>query len=256
MAKTPFVRTKPHLNIGTMGHVDHGKTTLTAAITKVLSERSGGTTSYVALDRIDRAPEEARRGITIDLAHVEYETGTRHYAHVDMPGHADYVACSPCHRLPPAQTKEPRSVATGGSSQIGARSALRAVPEGVGGERTGPVCRPHQRRTPPAPSVGRRTRSAGATGLWGAALWVWVCLIVRADHVCEPRDYATEPAVITHAGVTHALDVDRSPVCRRGGFPRTAQTFSLVRDVRVRVLGDPVLYKPEHLPRRHGRLRG
>ncbi|WP_432250283.1 elongation factor Tu [Streptomyces sanyensis] len=91
MAKTPFVRTKPHLNIGTMGHVDHGKTTLTAAITKVLSERSGGTTSYVALDRIDRAPEEARRGITIDLAHVEYETGTRHYAHVDMPGHADYV---------------------------------------------------------------------------------------------------------------------------------------------------------------------
>ncbi|MEU3048838.1 elongation factor Tu [Streptomyces sp. NPDC006984] len=91
MAKTPFVRTKPHLNIGTMGHVDHGKTTLTAAITKVLSERSGGTTSYVAFDRIDRAPEEARRGITIDLAHVEYETGTRHYAHVDMPGHADYV---------------------------------------------------------------------------------------------------------------------------------------------------------------------
>ncbi|MFJ3930662.1 elongation factor Tu [Streptomyces sp. NPDC090029] len=91
MAKTPFVRTKPHLNIGTMGHVDHGKTTLTAAITKVLSERSGGTTSYVAFDRIDCAPEEARRGITIDLAHVEYETGTRHYAHVDMPGHADYV---------------------------------------------------------------------------------------------------------------------------------------------------------------------
>ncbi|WP_406181030.1 elongation factor Tu [Streptomyces sp. NBC_01006] len=89
MAKTAFVRTKPHLNIGTMGHVDHGKTTLTAAITKVLAERGGA--SFVPFDRIDRAPEEARRGITINLTHVEYETETRHYAHVDMPGHADYV---------------------------------------------------------------------------------------------------------------------------------------------------------------------
>ncbi|MEU0099744.1 elongation factor Tu [Streptomyces sp. NPDC006267] len=90
MSKTAYVRTKPHLNIGTMGHVDHGKTTLTAAITKVLSER-GGNTSYVSFDRIDRAPEEAQRGITINIAHVEYETDTRHYAHVDMPGHADYI---------------------------------------------------------------------------------------------------------------------------------------------------------------------
>ncbi|MFD0380584.1 elongation factor Tu [Streptomyces sp. NPDC127112] len=89
MAKTAFARTKPHLNIGTMGHVDHGKTTLTAAITKVLAERGGA--SFVPFDRIDRAPEEARRGITINLTHVEYETDTRHYAHVDMPGHADYV---------------------------------------------------------------------------------------------------------------------------------------------------------------------
>ncbi|MGW0565047.1 elongation factor Tu [Streptomyces sp. NPDC003016] len=89
MPKTAYVRTKPHLNIGTMGHVDHGKTTLTAAITKVLSERGTGT--FVPFDRIDRAPEEALRGITINIAHVEYETGTRHYAHVDMPGHADYV---------------------------------------------------------------------------------------------------------------------------------------------------------------------
>ncbi|MGA4799745.1 elongation factor Tu [Streptomyces lavendulocolor] len=89
MSKTAYVRTKPHLNIGTMGHVDHGKTTLTAAITKVLSERGTGT--FVPFDRIDRAPEEARRGITIDIAHVEYETDTRHYAHVDLPGHADYV---------------------------------------------------------------------------------------------------------------------------------------------------------------------
>ncbi|MFE9371022.1 elongation factor Tu [Streptomyces sp. NPDC006711] len=90
MPKTAYVRTKPHLNIGTMGHVDHGKTTLTAAITKVLAERDGAT-RFVPSDRIDRAPEEAARGITINLAHVEYETDTRHYAHVDMPGHADYV---------------------------------------------------------------------------------------------------------------------------------------------------------------------
>ncbi|MFF4582331.1 elongation factor Tu [Streptomyces sp. NPDC001373] len=89
MAKTAFTRTKPHLNIGTMGHVDHGKTTLTAAITKVLAVRGGA--SFVPFDRIDRAPEEARRGITINLTHVEYETDTRHYAHVDMPGHADYI---------------------------------------------------------------------------------------------------------------------------------------------------------------------
>jgi elongation factor Tu len=89
MPKTAFVRTKPHLNIGTMGHVDHGKTTLTAAITKVLADR--GASRYVPFERIDRAPEEAARGITINIAHVEYETGSRHYAHVDMPGHADYV---------------------------------------------------------------------------------------------------------------------------------------------------------------------
>ncbi|MEV2211822.1 elongation factor Tu [Streptomyces sp. NPDC050997] len=92
MSKTAYIRTKPHLNIGTMGHVDHGKTTLTAAITKVLADRgSDSGTRYVPFDRIDRAPEEAARGITINIAHVEYETDTRHYAHVDMPGHADYV---------------------------------------------------------------------------------------------------------------------------------------------------------------------
>ncbi|WP_326764328.1 elongation factor Tu [Streptomyces sp. NBC_01591] len=89
MPKTAYVRTKPHLNIGTMGHVDHGKTTLTAAITKVLSDRGTGT--FVPFERIDRAPEETQRGITINIAHVEYETDTRHYAHVDMPGHADYI---------------------------------------------------------------------------------------------------------------------------------------------------------------------
>ena len=89
MTKQAYVRDKPHLNIGTMGHVDHGKTTLTAAITKVLADR--GMSKYVPFRQIDRAPEEAARGITINIAHVEYETATRHYAHVDMPGHADYV---------------------------------------------------------------------------------------------------------------------------------------------------------------------
>ena len=89
MAKAKFERTKPHCNIGTIGHVDHGKTTLTAAITKVLSESGGA--EFTAFDQIDKAPEERERGITIATAHVEYETEKRHYAHVDCPGHADYV---------------------------------------------------------------------------------------------------------------------------------------------------------------------
>ena len=91
MAKEKFERTKPHVNVGTMGHIDHGKTTLTAAITKVLAERGAGATEFTAFDEIDKAPEERERGITIAIAHVEYETENRHYAHVDMPGHADYV---------------------------------------------------------------------------------------------------------------------------------------------------------------------
>ena len=91
MAKEKFERTKPHVNIGTIGHVDHGKTTLTAAITKVLSETPGCKADYTAFENIDKAPEERERGITISVAHVEYETETRHYAHVDCPGHADYV---------------------------------------------------------------------------------------------------------------------------------------------------------------------
>ena len=91
MAKAKFERTKPHVNVGTMGHIDHGKTTLTAAITKVLSYRGVGDTAFTSFDDIDKAPEERERGITIAIAHVEYETPNRHYAHVDMPGHADYV---------------------------------------------------------------------------------------------------------------------------------------------------------------------
>ena len=89
MAKEQFVRTKPHVNIGTIGHVDHGKTTLTAAITTVLAKQ--GLSEVKSFDQIDNAPEEKERGITINTAHVEYETAKRHYAHVDCPGHADYV---------------------------------------------------------------------------------------------------------------------------------------------------------------------
>ena len=90
MAKSKFERNKPHLNIGTIGHIDHGKTTLTAAITKVLHEHDPST-AFTPFDMIDKAPEERQRGITISIAHVEYETDKRHYAHVDCPGHADYI---------------------------------------------------------------------------------------------------------------------------------------------------------------------
>src|SRR5216110_918259 len=89
MSKEKFIRNKPHLNIGTIGHVDHGKTTLTAAITKVLAKENKA--KFIAYDQIDKAPEERERGITIAIAHVEYETENRHYAHVDCPGHADYI---------------------------------------------------------------------------------------------------------------------------------------------------------------------
>jgi elongation factor Tu len=91
MGKAKFDRSKPHVNVGTMGHIDHGKTTLTAAITKVLAERVGGSNVLTSFENIDKAPEERERGITINVSHVEYETAVRHYAHVDMPGHADYI---------------------------------------------------------------------------------------------------------------------------------------------------------------------
>src|SRR4051812_20112761 len=91
MAREKFERSKPHANVGTMGHIDHGKTTLTAAITKVLAEKDPKNNSFTEFANIDKAPEERERGITINIAHVEYSTENRHYAHVDMPGHADYI---------------------------------------------------------------------------------------------------------------------------------------------------------------------
>ncbi|MGH2813163.1 MAG: elongation factor Tu [Actinomycetota bacterium] len=91
MSKQKFERTKPHVNVGTIGHIDHGKTTLTAAITKVLADKVGGINNFVPFDEIDKAPEERERGITIQIYHAEYETENRHYAHVDCPGHADYI---------------------------------------------------------------------------------------------------------------------------------------------------------------------
>src|SRR6202161_4828449 len=91
MGKKKYQSTKPHVNVGTIGHIDHGKTTLTAAITKALQESVGGDNAFVSFDKIDNAPEEKARGITINSSHVEYETEARHYAHVDCPGHADYI---------------------------------------------------------------------------------------------------------------------------------------------------------------------
>ena len=113
MAKEHYERTKPHVNIGTIGHVDHGKTTLTAAITKVLAEKGLAEASDYA--SIDAAPEERERGITINTAHVEYETEKRHYAHIDAPGHADYVKYQRQHmagagQCEAAQRREPRPV--------------------------------------------------------------------------------------------------------------------------------------------------
>ncbi len=117
MAKAKFERTKPHVNIGTIGHVDHGKTTLTAAITKVLHDKYPDLNEFTPFDQVDNAPEERDRGITINVSHVEYQTEKRHYAHVDAPGHADYVknmitGAAPSSLSPPPTAPWPRPAST------------------------------------------------------------------------------------------------------------------------------------------------
>src|ERR671913_277922 len=116
MAKAKFERTKPHVNIGTIGHIDHGKTTLTAAITKVLHDKYPDLNEASAFDEIDKAPEERQRGITISIAHVEYQTESRHYAHVDCPGHADYI----------------KNMITGAAQMDGAILVVAATPQPKG----------------------------------------------------------------------------------------------------------------------------
>jgi len=133
MTKAKFERNKPHCNIGTIGHVDHGKTSLTAAITKILAKTGGAT--YTAYDQIDKAPEERERGITISTAHVEYETKNRHYAHVDCPGHADYV----------------KNMITGAAQMDGAILVVSAA--------DGPM--PQNPRAHPAGPPGRRSGAGG-----------------------------------------------------------------------------------------------
>ena len=131
MSKEKFQRTKPHVNVGTIGHVDHGKTTLTAALTKIGAERFGG--EFKAYDAIDAAPEEKARGITISTAHVEYESANRHYAHVDCPGHADYVknmmAAGPAAAAAPVEEQTEFTVVlkAAGEKKVEVIKAVRAI---------------------------------------------------------------------------------------------------------------------------------
>ena len=149
MAKGKFERTKPHVNVGTIGHVDHGKTTLTAAITTVLAKKFGGEAK--AYDQIDAAPEEKARGITINTAHVEYETENRHYAHVDCPGHADYVK----NMITGAAQMDGAILVVLGRRRPDAADA-RAHPAGAPGGRA------LHHRVPEQVRHGRRRRAAGA----------------------------------------------------------------------------------------------
>ena len=150
MAKKIFERTKPHVNVGTIGHVDHGKTTLTAAITKTLATK--GQASFKAYDQIDNAPEERARGITIAIAHVEYETDTRHYAHVDCPGHADYI----------------KNMITGAAQMDGAILVVsrRRRPHA-------PDARAHPAGPPGRGAQHRRLHEQGATWSTTPNCWTW-----------------------------------------------------------------------------------
>ena len=149
MAKEKFERNKPHVNVGTIGHIDHGKTTLTAAITKVLSEKYGGQAR--SFEEIDNAPEERERGITIATSHVEYETGNRHYAHVDCPGHADYI----------------KNMITGAAQMDGAILVVAAT--------DGPMPRPASTSSSPARSRSPTSSSSSTRSIrWTTpSFWSW-----------------------------------------------------------------------------------
>ena len=173
MAKQKFERTKPHLNVGTIGHIDHGKTTLTAAITKVLAEQGTATTGVTSFDEIDNAPEEKARGITINTSHVEYETENRHYAHVDCPGHADYI----------------KNMITGAAQMDGAILVVSAADGPMPQTRehillARQVEVPYDRRRPEQGRHGRRPRAARARRDGGAraALEVRVPRRRHPDH--------------------------------------------------------------------------
>ena len=149
MAKQKFERTKPHVNVGTIGHIDHGKTTLTAAITKDLALR--GDAEFLEFDPIDNAPEERERGITIAIPHVEYQTETRHYAHVDCPGHADYI----------------KNMITGAAQMDGAILVVSAT--------DGPCPRPASTSCSPARSRSRPWSSSSTRPTWSTtpSCWIW-----------------------------------------------------------------------------------
>ena len=156
MLKEKFERTKPHVNVGTIGHVDHGKTTLTAALTKVMAELHGGL--FLTFDQIDKTPEERARGITITTAHVEYQSATRHYAHVDCPGHADYVK----NMITGAAQMDGAILVVVGRRRRDAADA-RAHPARASGRRAAPG-RVHQQGRP-----GRRRRAARISSSWKCA---------------------------------------------------------------------------------------
>ena len=172
MAKAKFERTKPHVNIGTIGHIDHGKTTLTAAITKVLHDKYPTLNQASAFDQIDKAPEEKQRGITISIAHVEYQTEKRHYAHVDCPGHADYI----------------KNMITGAAQMDGAILVVAAtdgpMPQTQGARHPGPPGRrPLHRRGAQQGRHGRRRGDPGARRARGAR----AALVVRVPRRRRPR---------------------------------------------------------------------
>ncbi len=184
MAKEKFERNKPHLNIGTIGHIDHGKTTLTAAITKVLAESGTGTVAS-NFDEIDKAPEEKQRGITINSAHVEYETANRHYAHVDCPGHADYV----------------KNMITGAAQMDGAILVVSADRRPHAADARAHPARPSGRR-----ALHRRLRSTSPTPSTTRSCWSWSSS--RFASCCPTYEFPGDDIPVIRVSALKALEGD------------------------------------------------